>query len=90
MPRVYQVLGELGFSKEEALEIVTANPGILGNRPGELARSSQGEIRASVSVVGFFDSIPDPIRMVIPPMTAVVLVVGIASRLNECAGGTCG
>ena len=86
----WQVLGELGFSKEEALEIVTANPGILGNKPGQLARSSQGEIRASVSAVGIIDAIPEPIRMAVPPITAVFLVVGIANRLIECSGGICG
>jgi hypothetical protein len=86
----WQVLGELGFSKEEALEIVTKNPGVLGNKPGLLARSSQAEVRFSMGLVGALDELPEPVRLAIPPLTCIALVVGIARRLSECAGGVCG
>ena len=86
----FQVLGELGFTDSERLEIITKNPGVLANRPGELASTSPGEILTSVKVVTAVDSIPEPIRRVIPTVTAVTIVALIAKRLSECAGGICG
>jgi len=86
----YQVLGELDFDDDEILDIITKNPGVLGNKPGQLARSSQGEIRFSMALVTALDGLPEPIRMAIPPITAVTLVVVIAKRITECAGGICG
>lgn len=85
-----QVLGELGFDDDEALEIMTKNPGVLGNKPGELARSSQGEIRFSVRLVSLFDGAPAPVLAAIPSFTAISIVAVIAKRLNDCAGGICG
>ena len=86
----YQILcNELGFDEGERLNIISKNPGVLGNKPGELARSSPGEVRFSMGIVTFFDAIPPPVRSVIPPATAVLIVVVIAKRLSECAG-TCG
>ena len=72
------------------LEIVTKNPGVLGNKPGELARSSRGEVQLSMRFVGALDGVPEPIRMAIPPITAVLIVSVIAKRLSDCAGGICG
>ena len=86
----WQVLSELGFSDEEKLEIVTKNPGVLGNQPGQLARSSQGEVRFSMQLVTLFDGIPEPIRFTIPPVTGILIVTVIAKRLSDCAGGICG
>ena len=86
----YQILcNELGFDEGERLNIISKNPGVLGNKPGELARSSPGEVRFSMGIVTFFDAIPPPVRSVIPAATAVLIVVVIAKRLSECAG-TCG
>jgi len=87
----YQVLcDELGFDTQERLDIITKNPGVLGNKPGELARSSQGEVRFSMGIVTFFDGVPKPIRELIPPTTAVLIVTVITKRLLECWGGVCG
>ena len=72
------------------LEIIKANPGILANKPGQLARSSQGEVRLSINLVSSVDSIPEPLRLALPPVTGVVLVAVIAKRLAECSGGICG
>ena len=80
----------LTCSLPSQLEIIKANPGILANKPGQLARSSQGEVRLSINLVSSVDSIPEPLRLALPPVTGVVLVTLIAKRLAECAGGICG
>ena len=86
-----QVLKErIGFSDEEILDIITKNPGVLGNQPGQLARASKGEVLFSLSTVAFFDAIPAEIRGVIPALTGLSIVGIIAKRLTDCAGGTCG
>ena len=86
----WQVLDELGFSGAERREIVKKYPGVLANKPGELARSSMDEIRFAVTLASAVDSVPEEIRFAIPSVTAVAIVLGIAKRLSDCAGGTCG
>jgi hypothetical protein len=39
---------ELGFDEGERLNIISKNPGVLGNKPGELARSSPGVWRSAI------------------------------------------
>ena len=86
----YEVLcSEVGFTREERLDIITRNPGVLANKPGELARTSKGEVRFSVDVVTAVDGIPEEVRFAIPTFTAVALVALLAKRFAECAGGIC-
>ena len=85
-----QILREQGFSEAERVDIVVTNPGVLANKPYDLANSSPDEIRDSVKFVARVESIPEPIRLAIPSVTAVTIVAFIAKRLSECAGGTCG
>jgi len=83
----WRVLSSMkGFTDAEALQLITRNPGILGNRPGDLIRTSELEIKGSVSLVEAVDSIPAEIRAVIPPVTAVSIVSLIVKRLYECQG----
>ena len=90
----FRILGELGFSDAERLEIVTKNPGVLANKPYELASSTQDEVRNAMKFVSIVESIPEPIRLAIPTLTAVFAVYGIAQRLIYCQasaqGGICG
>ena len=86
----YQVLDELGFSGAERSEILKKYPGVLANKPGELARSSMDEVRFAVNMASTFDSVPEEIRFAIPSVTAITIVGLIAKRLNDCAGGICG
>ena len=86
----FQVLGELGFSDEERLDIITRNPGVLANKPGELSLTSPGEIRFSLAVIDAVEAVPAPLRKVIPSVTGVSIIYFIAKRLEECAGGVCG
>ena len=81
---------EIGFTDAEVLDIITRNPGILGNQPGQQARASKSEVLFSLQTVGLFDAIPAPVRAVIPALTAVSIVAVIAKRLLDCAGGICG
>ena len=90
----FRILGELGFSDQERFEIVQKNPGVLANKPYDLATSTPDEIRSSVELVSAVESIPKPIRLAIPTLTAVGSVAAVAQRLNECQasvqGGICG
>eukprot|EP00320_Phaeocystis_rex_P022142 CAMPEP_0119056318 /NCGR_PEP_ID=MMETSP1178-20130426/1007_1 /TAXON_ID=33656 /ORGANISM="unid sp, Strain CCMP2000" /LENGTH=124 /DNA_ID=CAMNT_0007037039 /DNA_START=200 /DNA_END=574 /DNA_ORIENTATION=+ len=85
----WKVLNEK-FSKDEAYDIVTKNPGILANKAGDLRSSSEGEIRKSMALVTAFDDVPPGIRALIPPTTAILIVTFIAKRVYECQGGICG
>jgi hypothetical protein len=85
----WRVLNSL-FSEEEALQIITDNPGILTNLPGQLRRSSVREIRASVGLVQAVSTIPKGVRSLIPTFTAVTSIALIAKRLADCAGQVCG
>lgn len=84
----YQILNDK-FELAEVQEIIAKNPGVLGNQPGQLAKSSAGEIRAGASLVTYFDALPPQLLAVVPTITAVAVVAGVANRLRECAG-TCG
>ena len=78
------------FDADEAYDIVTRNPGILANKPGDLENSSVGAIRGSMALVTALDGVPEQIRFAIPTLTGLTIVGLIGSRLAECAGGTCG
>ena len=78
------------FDADEAYDIVTRNPGILANRPGDLENSSVGAIRGSMALVTALDGVPEQIRFAIPTLTGLTIVGLIGSRLAECSGGTCG
>ena len=88
----WQILGnELGFSDEERREIVTSNPGVLANKPYELASSSQDEVRFAVQMAQRVDAVPESVRFAIPTVTTLAIVAIIAKRLLiDCAGATCG
>ena len=87
----HRILGdELGFTNAERLEIITLNPGVLANKPYELASSTQDEVRSAMKMVSTIESIPEPIRFAIPTVTVIAIVGVIAKRLSDCAGGICG
>ena len=85
----WRVLNQL-FAEDEALELITKNPGILTNIPGQLRRTSVAEIRGSVGLVEAVGAIPKGVRSQIPVVTAITIVALIAKRLNDCAGQICG
>ncbi len=78
------------FSDADARDIITQNPGVLANKPGDLETCSADEIRRSVQFVSQVESIPPGIRALIPPATGILIVSVIAKRLVDCAGATCG
>ena len=80
---------ELGFSEAEILDLITKNPGILGNVPYQLAASSKSEVVFSAKFVSLFDALPTWVQAAIPVLTGVSIVAVIAKRLIECKG-TCG
>ena len=81
---------EIGFSDAERREIVTSYPGVLANKPYELATSSMDEVRFSVRLASAVDSVPEEVRFAVPTVTTLAIVGLIAKRLSDCAGQTCG
>ena len=81
---------EIGFSDAERREIVTSYPGVLANKPYELATSSMDEVRFSVRLASAVDSVPEEVRFAVPTVTTLAIVGLIAKRLSDCAGQICG
>ena len=73
---------EIGFSDAERREIVTSYPGVLANKPYELATSSMDEVRFSVRLASAVDSVPEEVRFAVPTVTTrASSLISIASAM---------
>ena len=79
------------FGKEEALEIITKNPGVLACNPKSLAQTPKADIVRAANLVDAVENIPPNIKSGIPFLTLLAIVGTVGTRLVQCGGGgVCG
>jgi len=74
----WAVVSEL-MSEEEALQVITDNPGVLSANPIALRKSSADDIRRAASLVVGVDALPLPVRFALSA-GAVLAVVALVAK----------